>query len=256
MSVEKITKMYDELYKKKQAELEKAKNQSLINLEEEKTSGEKTYYDDRNKAYTQNVQNTQAIRDYMAKNNLLQSGENVDALLRSTSDLSNNVGKINDNERTFNNSINNRRTNLNNDYLSSLASAKADYEAQKQKDIMAYEEQLRQEALARSSYSSGGGGSSSYSSGITATDAKNAMSALVSDFNTYIKNGDTRNARDTLFQGLRAYQNGLITAQTYADMQNTLTALENEKAKAETETKKKSGQTLQYGYRNGVAGYY
>ena len=57
----------------------------------------------------------------MAKNNLLQSGENVDALLRSNSDLSNNVGTINDNQRTYHNTLNTKKTTLNNDYLSNLA---------------------------------------------------------------------------------------------------------------------------------------
>ena len=59
-SIETITSMYDELYKKKQADLEKAKNTSLTNLDSEKETTEKGYYADRNKAYSQNVQNTQA----------------------------------------------------------------------------------------------------------------------------------------------------------------------------------------------------
>ena len=51
-------------------------------------------------------------------------------------------------------------------------------------------------------------------------------------------------------------ENGLITARTYGDMQNKLTTLENEIAKAEKAAKKKAGIPLVEGVRNGVRGMY
>ena len=226
-STERITQMYDELYKKKQAELEKAKNQSLTNLDAEKETTEKGYYTDKNKAYSQNVQNTQAIRDYMAKNNLLQSGENVDALLRSNSDLSNNVGLINDNQRSYNNNLNTRRTTLNNNYLSDLASAKADYEAQKQKDLLAYEQSLA------SSYGSGGsGGSGGSSGGSIADDYDIQRSNIRNEIMYRLNNQDNLGTARAVIDN--AYANGYISfeeAQNYYNrIKGTLTAMKQSEA--------------------------
>ena len=250
----KINAMYDELYKKKQSELEKAKTNSLNELNQQKADGETEYYNEKNKSSLANAKNVQAIRDYMARNNLLNSGENADAILRNRTDYANDIGRINSYQRQFNNNIERQKSKLNSDYNYDLATAKSDYEAQKQKALLDYQMQM-----AARSYSGGGGGYSSggYSeSGITAEEVKAAMSSLNNDFNAYIKAGDTRNARDILFQGLRAYQNGLMTGQDYNNMQRKLTALEDELLKKQTQAVKNSGGKLVYGYRNGKAGWY
>ena len=121
------------------------------------------------------------------------------------------------------------------------------YEAQVERELQ------QQLAYASRSYSSGGGYSSG---GISSNDVSAAMKSMNDEFNSYINSGDTRKARDVLFQGLRAYQNGLITAGTYTNMQNKLSALEKKQLAQNTANKKKNGQKLSYGYRNGVAGYY
>lgn len=242
-STERITQMYDELYKKKQAELEKAKNQSLTNLDAEKETTEKGYYTDKNKAYSQNVQNTQAIRDYMAKNNLLQSGENVDALLRSNSDLSNNVGLINDNQRSYNNNLNTRRTTLNNNYLSDLASAKADYEAQKQKDLLAYEQSLAN-ASRGGSYSSGGGSGSSTSSGNADTVKSNLANEVAYSVNNLTNFAQTRQLVDAAYlQGyISEYERNL-----YNDRLNsTMNALKKSQASVNKGTYSPTKSTTLY----------
>lgn len=363
---EKIQQMYDELYKSKYDQLVKDKENKLNGLNTQSTQinnnytntkseldrqrqditdrynkkyselddnlaeGKQKYYGDRNNAAYNHAKNTQATRDYMARQNLLQSGESVDALLRNNTDFSNNLGNIYSAEQKFNkgiadtrnqfqseqnsyygqldNSLNkalaekdrllasleSERASINSGFDGSVSALQSEIKSQAMKDIMAYEEQLRQEAwqkqmeeerrkweaeqsriewerqveeqkrqeqwqLANRSYSGGGGvySSGGYSeSGITAEEVKAAMSSLNNDFNAYIKAGDTRNARDVLFQASRAYQNGLITGQDYNNMQRKLTALEDEISKAEVEAKKKNGQKLTYGYRNGVAGYY
>ena len=252
----KINAMYDELYKKKQSELEKAKTNSLNELNQQKADGETEYYNEKNKSSLANAKNVQAIRDYMARNNLLNSGENADAILRNRTDYANDIGRINSDQRQFNNNIERQKSKLNSDYNYDLATAKSDYEAQKQKALLDY--QMQQQQLAAAYSGSGGGGSSAngYESGITAEEVKAAMSSLNNDFNAYIKAGDTRNARDILVQGLRAYQNGLMTGQDYNNMQRKLTALEEELLKKQTQAVKNSGGKLEYGYRNGVAGYY
>ena len=253
----KINSMYDELYKKKQSELEKAKNNSLAELNQQKADGEVEYYNEKNKSSLANVKNVQAIRDYMARNNLLNSGENADAILRNRTDYANDIGRINSDHRQFNNNIERQKSKLNSDYNYDLATAKSDYEAQKQKALLDYQMQQQQLAAAYSRSSGGGYSSGGYSeSGITAEEVKAAMSSLNNDFNAYIKAGDTRNARDILFQGLRAYQNGLMTGQDYNNMQRKLTALEDELLKKQTQAVKNSGGKLEYGYRNGKAGWY
>ena len=252
----KINAMYDELYKKKQSELEKAKTNSLNELNQQKADGETEYYNEKNKSSLANAKNVQAIRDYMARNNLLNSGENADAILRNRTDYANDIGRINSDQRQFNNNIERQKSKLNSDYNYDLATAKSDYEAQKQKALLDY--QMQQQQLAAAYSGSGGGGSSAngYESGITAEEVKAAMSSLNNDFNAYIKAGDTRNARDILVQGLRAYQNGLMTGQDYNNMQRKLTALEDELLKKQTQAVKNSGGKLVYGYRNGKAGWY
>ena len=97
----KINAMYDELYKKKQSELEKAKTNSLNELNQQKVDGETEYYNEKNKSSLANVKNVQAIRDYMARNNLLNSGENADAILRNRTDYANDIGRINSDHRNF-----------------------------------------------------------------------------------------------------------------------------------------------------------
>ena len=248
----KINAMYDELYKKKQSELEKAKTNSLNELNQQKADGETEYYNEKNKSSLANAKNVQAIRDYMARNNLLNSGENADAILRNRTDYANDIGRINSDQRQFNNNIERQKSKLNSDYNYDLATAKSDYEAQKQKALLDY--QMQQQQLAAAYSGSSGGGHSE--SGITADEVKAAMSSLNDDFDAYIKAGDTRNARDILVQGLRAYQNGLMTGQDYNNMQRKLTALEEELLKKQTQAVKNSGGKLEYGYRNGKAGWY
>ena len=121
----KINAMYDELYKKKQSELEKAKNNSLNELKQQKADGEVEYYNEKNKSSLANQKNTQAIRDYMARNNLLNSGENADAILRNRTDYANDIGRINSDHRQFNNNIERQKSKLNSDYNYDLAVAKS-----------------------------------------------------------------------------------------------------------------------------------
>ena len=366
MAIDKIKQMYTELYNSKYGDLERQKNQGLQNasnqeaqvknnyaevlkqyeqnkletqnkyktlytkLDNQQSDAKASYYNQRNEAAVNHAKNTAMARDYLAKNNLLQSGENIDAMLRNNTDYNNNLGTIYTNEQATNRSINDARNqyaldeqaaynsinnlkgaaereqvqklneilayrkSLEENFGSQLNSLKSEISANAIRDINAYNEQLRQEAwqkqmeeerrkweaeqkliewnrqveeqkrqeqwqLANRSYSGGGGGYSSggYSgSGITADEVKTAMSSLNNDFNAYIKAGDTRNARDILVQGLRAYQNGLMTGQDYNNMQRKLTALEDELLKKQTQAVKNSGGKLVYGYRNGKAGWY
>ena len=381
MAIDKIKQMYTDLYNSRYGDLEREKSEGYqsatnqenqvknnyaealkkyeqnkletqnkyktlnTNLDNQQKEAKNTYYNQRNQAAVNNAKTTARTRDWLAANNLLQSGENVDAMLRANTDFNNTLGTIYTNEQATNRSINDTRNqyaldeqaaynsinnsigaaereqaqklneilayrkSLDDNFGSKLNSLKSEISANAIKDINAYNEQLRQEAyqkqleeerrkweaeqalaewnrqieeqkrqeqwkaeqdrIAREweaqqnalnrSYSGGGGGSSSggYSeSGITADEVKTAMSSLNNDFNAYIKAGDTRNARDILVQGLRAYQNGLMTGQDYNNMQRKLTALEDELLKKQTQAVKNSGGKLEYGYRNGKAGWY
>lgn len=154
-------------------------------LDTQQADAKNRYYDDRNQASVQNAKSTQQTRDYMAKNNLLQSGESVDAMLRGNTDLSNNLGAIRSSEDKTNLAIGNQRNAYNqeeqsyyqkidgmigaserektqklNELLAYRNSATEDYnakknsyfqqmEANKIKDINDYNEQLRREQVAR-----------------------------------------------------------------------------------------------------------
>lgn len=215
---EKIKQMYDELYKSKYDQLLKEKenklngldsqgkqidntftntkseierqredvtnryNQKYSELENDAAKGKEKYYGDRNNAAYSHAKNTQSTRDYMAKQNLLQSGESVDAMLRGNTDFSNTLGEIYGAEQNFNkgiadtrskytteqnsyygqldNSLNSalserdrllaalesERNTINSGFDGSLGALQSEIKNQAMKDIMAYEEQLRQEA--------------------------------------------------------------------------------------------------------------
>lgn len=280
------TKNQIELNKKNTANKYQEMYKDLDNQAQE---GKNRYYKDRNNASVDHSKNTQAIRDYMAKHNLLQSGESVDALLRNNTDFSNNMGSIRDNENTFNKNITDtrnsylrdetsayanydksladalaeydlnrgrivqNRTSAENDYLDKLEALKKEVEANKLKDLMAYQQSLIAAASSRSSGSGGGGRSYSSSGSSSSNDeVSSAMRALMNDFNKYIKNKDSKNARELLYLGLNSVSQGYLSHQDYNKMQSSLQSLEDSiQAK-----KDKYNTNKTYGYRNGVAGYY
>jgi len=155
--VEDIQKMYDSLYNSKIGTLENSKNEALMQLGHKETSinnqykdtesninkmrtdtqnsyidkysdldtqageGKKKFYNDQNNAAVSNSKNTQAIRDYMARANLLQSGESVDALLRNQTDYTNTKNSIYAQENDFNKNINTTRSQFQRDEASAYA---------------------------------------------------------------------------------------------------------------------------------------
>lgn len=173
-----IEEMYNKLYKSKENDILKKKQDALADLDSQKTSvnnqyqevantlntkkdttksqyqglytgldnqqtaGKEQYYQDRNGAALGNVQKIQQIRDYMARNNIVSSGENVDAMLRSNTDYNNNLGSIYNNEQKFNRDISDTRTkyaseeqNTYNDINNQLSAADRD-KAQKVSDLL------------------------------------------------------------------------------------------------------------------------
>lgn len=136
-SLAEINKIYDQIYNSKLTQYGTEKNNNINALATEKTGannnyansskkigeqklatqnkykglytdlasqledGKAKFYGERDGTMYQNAKNVQAIRDYMARNNLLASGESVDALLRNNTDFSNNMGSIRNNENLF-----------------------------------------------------------------------------------------------------------------------------------------------------------
>lgn len=217
MSVDNIKKMYDSLYKSKYDELVRQKENALketsnrenqtnlqykelsdkynqnrletqnkykglyTGLDNQQAEAKEKYYGDRNTVASQNARQAQQIRDYMAKNNLLQSGENVDAMLRSNTDYSNNMANVYTNEQNTNRAIGDKRNeyklteqtayssidnaisaaerertqkiqelmaykkSLEDDFLSKNNSLRSEIESSALRDINAYNEQLRRE---------------------------------------------------------------------------------------------------------------
>jgi hypothetical protein len=154
-------------------------------LDNQLTEGKEGYYNDRNGAALDNSQRYQEIKDYMARNNLMSSGENVDAMLRANTNYNNILGNIYSSEKKFEkgigdtrnqynldeqnayNDIDNqlsaseseeatkladimtKRGQLDTDMNSELLSYKDSLDAQKLIDINEYNERLRQEAVAK-----------------------------------------------------------------------------------------------------------
>ena len=218
MAIDKIKQMYTDLYNSRYGDLEREKSEGYqsatnqenqvknnyaealkkyeqnkletqnkyktlnTNLDNQQTEAKNTYYNQRNQAAVNNAKTTARTRDWLAANNLLQSGENVDAMLRANTDFNNTLGTIYTNEQATNRSINDTRNqyaldeqaaynsinnsigaaereqaqklneilayrkSLDDNFGSKLNSLKSEISANAIKDINAYNEQLRQEA--------------------------------------------------------------------------------------------------------------
>ena len=244
----KINAMYDELYKKKQSELEKAKNNSLNELNQQKADGQIEYYNEKNKSSLANQKNTQAIRDYMARNNLLNSGENADAILRNRTDYANDIGRINSDHRNFNNNIERQKSKLNSDYNYDIATAKSDYEAQKQKALMDYKLQQQQLAAAYSRSSGGSSGSGS-GSGLSEKTLTNSRTTLANEVNKTVNTmsgfTETRNLVEA------AYLQGIISSEERSNYLTRITNSLNGMKKAQASVNKGTYGTYN---KNGLTG--
>lgn len=149
MSREEIEKYYDNTYSSRYNELAKQKNDALSQLDGQYEKGKAEYYGQRNTASLGNAQQTQRIRDYMAKNNLMGSGESVDAQLRSATDFSNAMGGIQRSENDFNKGIEDNRFKVNRNFDSDANALRADLDAQKGKALMEWKRQEEQLAIQR-----------------------------------------------------------------------------------------------------------
>lgn len=196
MSTDNINKMYDAMYDSRRQEFEKAKNKSLADIQATEEKNKNTFYNQRNDVAYNSAKNTQAIRDYMAKNNLLASGESVDALLRNNTDYSNRMGTVDTNESTFRNDLLRQRNLVNSNYENDINSAKSQIEMERARAINEYEERRRQEQLAAQQaaarYSSSGSSKSSI-----AADKNN----MIAEFKDLMSSKNNWKARDFLENG-------------------------------------------------------
>lgn len=198
MGIEDIKKMYDAMENSKIQDFEKAKNKSLADLQAREEQNKNTFYKQRDDVAYNSAKNTQQIRDYMAKNNLMQSGESVDALLRNNTDYSNRMGNVDANEVTFRNDIARERNLVNRNYENDTNALRSQIEMEKIKAINDYNERLRQEQLAaqQAAYKASSARSSSKSSDrVSKNDLKAQFMELVKS-----KEGNSQ-ARDFMDNG-------------------------------------------------------
>lgn len=212
MSVQDIEKMYKAMYDSRVQEFEKAKNKSLTDLQATEEENKNTFYNQRNDVAYNSAKNSQSIRDYMAKNNLLNSGESVDALLRNNTDYSNRMGTVDTNEGKFKNDISRQRNLVNSDYENNILGARSQIDSEKAKALYDYNEQIRREqweaeqqriawerqqqlAAQQAAYKASSSGSGSK---VSETRSKNDLKA---EFEYYMKGKDNWKARDFLQNG-------------------------------------------------------
>lgn len=230
MSVEQINKIYDEMYNSKYNQFINSKNEALGNVDKQEKKADDDAYNYRNQAAQLYSQTTQSTRDYMAKNNLLQSGENVDALSRNTSDYRNNDGRILGNLQNQKNEFTTNRNQINSNFNNDVNAWKGEVESQRAKALYDYQEKLRQEALQReleaqriaaanASRSSGGGSSSggSYTATQQKDDVRNEVMAAT-------RNGNPDEISSTLNFVKQAYDQGIISDSDYNQYTTSLNA--------------------------------
>lgn len=107
-------------------------------LDENKAEGLNKSYQARNDLVQTNVTNTNRVRDWMAKNNLLRSGENADAMLRSNTDMTNSLSSNKASENSFLKGVMQKLAELG----QSRDSNKNKYQTEQNSKINAYKQQI------------------------------------------------------------------------------------------------------------------
>ena len=254
-------KIYDGQYATKLADMERVKNERLLDYSNSNKSLNSQY----DQSLVENKKDG-VVRANNYNNNTLARG-----LGRSTIATTGLAGIENTTAQNANKIQPERAAKIadlmaqRNNYLSDYDRQVRALNAEKQSAINQYAMDMynrdvdydRQQALAaaaaaRSSYSSSGG------SGSFSTEANSNIRAMMNEFNGYMKSGDTRNARDVLFVAQEYRKAGLITAQEYMDMQNTLHDYETNKKKEQVAysrptTGGKGTNAINYTYVNGQA---
>ena len=218
MSVQEIQKMYDNLYSTRYNDLVKTKNSALSDLSKQEAENKETFYNQRNQAAVTNANDKRSIRDYMARHNLLQSGESVDALLRNNTDYANSMGSINANESKFKNEIMNSRNKINAEFEGDKNALRAEIEAQKIKDILAYNEKQAEIARQQAAAAAAAAARSSTSSG-SYTKAQ-AKQDLRYEYAYALRSGDYNQLAAVGGAMKEAYGNGYLTQKEYNDYMN------------------------------------
>lgn len=253
--------IYDGQYATKLADLERIKAERLSDYDNTKKSldsqYEKSMADNKKDGITRvNNYNNNTLARGMGRSTIATTG--IAGIENTTAQLDNDLR--NQKAAKIAELLNQR-----NNYLSDYDRQVRALNAEKQSAINQYAMDMynrdvdydRQQALAaaaaaRSSYSSSGG------SGSFSTEANSNIRAMMNEFNGYMKSGDTRNARDVLFVAQEYRKAGLITAQEYMDMQNTLHDYETNKKKEQVAysrptTGGKGTNAINYTYVNGQA---
>lgn len=217
MSVEQIQKMYDNMYSSKYNDLVKAKNDSLSDIDKQEAENKDIFYNQRNQAAVDNANNRRQVRDWMAKNNLLQSGESVDALLRSNTDYANSMGTIAGNETKYRNELANSRNKINNEFNGNVTAAKSEIEAQKIQAILEYQHQQEQLELQRQQLAASRSASSRGSSGYSKYTKSQAKEDLRYEYAYALRSGDYNQLAAVGSAMKEAYGNGYLTQKEYND---------------------------------------
>lgn len=212
MSVEQIQKMYDNMYSSKYNDLVKNKTSALSELDKQNAENNENFYNQRNQAAYENANSKRSIRDYMAKNNLLQSGESVDALLRNNTDYSNSMGTINSNETKAKNEILNNRNKINSEFDGNVAAAKAEIEAQKIQAILEWQQQQAQLELQRQQLAARNASSLRRANSSSSYSDSQLRKALQAESAYNVRNGDITGMLNTKAGVEEAYKQGLINS--------------------------------------------
>lgn len=209
--------MYDNLYSSKYNDLVKTKNNSLADLDKQESENKEIFYNQRNQAAVNNAGSQRSIRDYMAKNNLLQSGESVDALLRNNTDYANSMGAIASNEAKYKNELASSRNKINNEFNGNVAAAKAEVEAQKIQSILEYQHQQEQLELQRQQLAASRAASAKKSSSSSKYTKSQAKEDLRYEYAYALRSGDYNQLAAVGSAMKEAYGNGYLTQKQYND---------------------------------------
>lgn len=200
MAISDIEKIYQNMFESQRQNLKNKTDQELLGLTSQENQvnneyqtlvnelanrrkqAQGEYQTQQNQAAVGNARNVAGIRDWMAKNNLLQSGENVDAILRANTDYGNEQGRIKGAESQYYTGLDmqrgtadrekanrlsdimGKRNLINNSFNDQVMALQKEMEAQKARELLQYKQQqeaiARQQAAARATRTSGGSRSS------------------------------------------------------------------------------------------------
>lgn len=235
------------------ANLKKAKEQALANLDAQEQTIKPTYQNQRNMASASSQQGARNFAEYLANRGLTNSGASAQGEINRLGALQNTMGAIGTAEANAYRDIANQRTAIENDYVTGLANANAQIDANYYANLLNYNqaqrekvEALQNQALGRFSndyyqeylnyINRGGNPNDMYALNLLARSGQKSENFTNSKMN---------NALNLIASGVIDYNTAMAAGMTVEQAQNYYNTLQ-EQARAQAEAEAQQQELENY----------